>query len=108
MRRPSWPSWGRSQPTCSPRAHDGISPFTGTSLDALLRNLDVTTVVGAGVSVNLGVLGLCVEAVNLGYHVVVASDAVAGVPGDYADEVMRTRSRCSPPVGRWRRSRAQW
>ncbi len=55
----------------------------------MLRNLGVTTVVATGVSVNLGILGLAIEAVNLGYRVVVATDAVAGVPRDYADAVMR-------------------
>lgn len=72
----------------SSRLH-GISPFTGTSLDATLRNLGVTTVVATGVSTNLGVIGLSIEAVNLGYRVVVATDAVAGIPRDYADAVMR-------------------
>ncbi len=72
----------------SSRLH-GLSPFTGTTLDAMLRNLGVTTVVATGVSVNLGILGLAIEAVNLGYRVVVATDAVAGVPRDYADAVMR-------------------
>ena len=41
-----------------------------------------------GVSVNLGVLGLAIEAVNLGYQVVVPRDAVAGLPQDYADAVL--------------------
>ena len=72
----------------SHRAH-GVSPFTGTSLDATLRALGVTTVVATGVSVNLGIVGLAVEAVNLGYRVVVVGDAVCGVPRDYADAVMR-------------------
>lgn len=72
----------------SSRLH-GLSPFTGTTLDAMLRNLGVTTVVATGVSVNLGIVGLAIEAVNLGYRVVVATDAVAGVPRDYADAVMQ-------------------
>jgi nicotinamidase-related amidase len=72
----------------SPRRH-GVSPFTGTSLDTTLRNLGAEVLVVAGVSVNLGVFGLCVEAVNLGYQVVLATDAVAGVPADYAAEVVR-------------------
>jgi nicotinamidase-related amidase len=72
----------------SPRLH-GISPFTGTALDSWLRNLDVNTVVATGVSLNLGIVGLCAEAVNLGYRVVVATDAVAGVPREYADDVLR-------------------
>src|SRR5581483_7513569 len=66
----------------------GISPFGGTSLDATLRGLGVTTVVATGVSVNLGIFGLVVEAVNHGYHVVVPTDAVAGVPADYAEAVV--------------------
>ncbi len=41
-----------------------------------------------GVSVNLGVLGLAIEAVNLGYRVVVPRDTVAGIPPAYADAVL--------------------
>lgn len=67
----------------------GVSPFTGTSLDATLRNLGVRVLVVAGVSVNLGVVGLCVEAVNLGYQVAVCTDAVAGVPAAYTEDVQR-------------------
>jgi nicotinamidase-related amidase len=67
-----------------------VSPFTGTSLDATLRNLGVKVVVVTGVSVNLGVLGCCIEAVNLGYQVAVPTDAVAGVPADYAASVVAT------------------
>src|SRR5579863_9807708 len=72
----------------SHRAH-GVSPFTGTSLDPTLRALGVSTVVATGVSVNLGTVGVAVEAVNVGYRVVVATDAVCGVPPEYADAVMR-------------------
>jgi nicotinamidase-related amidase len=72
----------------SPRAH-GVSPFTGTTLDPTLRALGVSTVVATGVSLNLGIVGLAIEAVNLGYRVVVATDAVCGVPLDYADAVTR-------------------
>ncbi|TML92485.1 MAG: cysteine hydrolase [Actinobacteria bacterium] len=71
----------------SSRRH-GISPFTGTDLDSILRNLGVTTVVATGVSVNLGVLGLAIEAVNLGYRVAVVTDAVAGVPREYGRAVI--------------------
>jgi nicotinamidase-related amidase len=67
----------------------GVTPFGGTSLDVTLRNLGVSTVIVAGVSVNLGVLGLAIEAVNLGYRVVVATDAVCGFPRDYAEAVMQ-------------------
>ncbi|HVA03036.1 MAG TPA: cysteine hydrolase [Acidimicrobiales bacterium] len=71
----------------SHRGH-GVSPFTGTTLDPTLRALGVSTVVATGVSVNLGILGLAIEAVNLGYRVVVATDAVCGIPRDYADALM--------------------
>jgi nicotinamidase-related amidase len=48
----------------------------------------VRTVVATGVSVNLGVLGLAIEAVNLGYRVVVPRDTVAGIPEEYAEAVL--------------------
>jgi nicotinamidase-related amidase len=73
----------------SARRH-GVAPFTGAPLQATLRKLDTRVLVVTGVSVNLGVLGLCVEAVNLGYQVVVATDAVVGVPVDYGDLVLTT------------------
>jgi biuret amidohydrolase len=66
----------------------GMSPFTSTSLDQILRNLGITTVVAVGNSVNVGVLGLVIVAVDLGYQVVVPRDAVAGVPKAYADAVL--------------------
>jgi nicotinamidase-related amidase len=66
----------------------GVSPFSGTSLDTWLRSLGVETVVATGVSVNLGVLGLVIEACNLGYQVVVPRDTVAGIPAEYADAVL--------------------
>jgi nicotinamidase-related amidase len=72
----------------SARAH-GLSPFTATSLDITLRNLGVRTVVATGVSVNLGIIGLAMEAVNLGYQVVLPTDCVTGVPSSYADDVVR-------------------
>jgi len=67
----------------------GVSPFSGTSLDITLRSLNVQTLMLAGVSVNLGVLGLAIEAVNLGYEVIVLDDAVAGIPESYVADVKR-------------------
>lgn len=72
-----------------PRLH-GLTPFTATSLDQTLRNLGVTTVVAIGVSLNIGVMGLALSAVDLGYQVVVVTDAVAGVPLAYGQEVLRS------------------
>lgn len=70
-----------------PRLH-GLTPFTSTSLDQILRNLGVRTVVATGVSLNVGVLGMCLSAADLGYQVVVVRDAVVGVPAAYGDAVL--------------------
>jgi nicotinamidase-related amidase len=70
-----------------PRLH-GIGPMTGTHLDAILRNLGIKTVVCAGVSLNLAITSLAFDAVNLGYQVVVVSDAVVGLPIEYGVTVI--------------------
>jgi nicotinamidase-related amidase len=67
--------------------YHGVTPFHGTELDPILRNQGITTVIATGVSVNLGILGLTIEAVNAGYQVVIPKDAVAGTPDDYVDQV---------------------
>jgi nicotinamidase-related amidase len=69
--------------------HHGLTPFTGTDLDITLRSIGVRTIVAAGVSLNIGVPGLCVEAIDLGYDVVVATDAVVGIPRSFGDDVLR-------------------
>lgn len=66
----------------------GMTPFVGTSLDQILRNMGITTVIATGNSVNVGVLGLVLNAHDLGYQVIVPRDAVAGVPKAYADAVL--------------------
>jgi nicotinamidase-related amidase len=68
--------------------HHGLGPMTGTQLDPMLRNLGVTTIVGVGVSVNIGMTNFAFDAVNLGYQFVMPTDAVAGVPDDYAAAVL--------------------
>jgi nicotinamidase-related amidase len=68
--------------------HHGLGPMTGTQLDPMLRNLGVTTIVGVGVSVNIGMTNFAFDAVNLGYQFVMPTDAVAGVPDDYAAAVV--------------------
>lgn len=91
------------------RRYHGFSPFTGTSLDMTLRSLGVSTVVATGVSLNLGIPGLALEAVNLGYRVTVVTDAVAGIPEDYARAVLwntisllATRATAADLAGTWR------
>lgn len=66
----------------------GLGPMGGTDLDAILRNLGATTIVAVGVSVNIAILNLVMDAVNAGYRVVLPRDAVAGIPSDYADAVI--------------------
>jgi nicotinamidase-related amidase len=69
------------------RSH-GIGPMGGTHLDATLRNLGVSTVVAVGVSVNVAITNLVMDAVNLAYRVVVPRDVVAGIPTDYATSII--------------------
>ncbi|MCB0977049.1 MAG: isochorismatase family protein [Acidimicrobiales bacterium] len=66
----------------------GLNPMAGTDLDPILRNLGVRTVVVSGVSVNVAITNLVMDAVNNGYQVVVPRDAVTGVPQAYADAVI--------------------
>jgi len=61
----------------------GVSPFHGTELDSILRSRGVRTIIATGVSLNIGVTGMVIEAVNHGYEVVLPTDAVAGVPAEY-------------------------
>ena len=69
------------------RTH-GLDPMAGTDLDPVLRNLGITTIVVTGVSVNVAVTNLVMDAVNRGYDVVLPRDAVCGIPRDYADAVI--------------------
>jgi len=66
----------------------GITPFHAGELDQLLRNLGVRTVVATGVSVNVGITGLTIEAVNCGYQVVIPRQAVTGTPDEYVEAVL--------------------
>jgi nicotinamidase-related amidase len=69
------------------RSH-GIGPMGGTDLDVTLRNLGVATVIAVGVSVNVAITNLVMDAVNKSYRVVVPRDAVAGIPTDYATAII--------------------
>ncbi len=70
------------------RGH-GMSGFYRTELDPCLRDLGVSTVIVTGVSINIGVLGTTLEAVNHGYRTIVAADCVAGDPPEYGEMVLR-------------------
>lgn len=67
----------------------GLSPLAGTDVDPLLRNLGCRTLLVTGVSANVAIPNAVFDAVNLGYTAVVPSDAIAGVPSDYAPAMIR-------------------
>jgi nicotinamidase-related amidase len=80
----------------TPRAEDisitreqGMTGFYTTPLDAYLRNLGIKTVIITGVSANIAVNGTSLEAMNLGYRVIVPSDCVAGDPPEYVAQLLR-------------------
>lgn len=66
----------------------GVGPMGGTDLDAVLRNLGVSTIVVVGVSLNIAIPNLVMDAVNAAYTVVLPRDAVAGFPADYGQAVI--------------------
>lgn len=66
----------------------GLNPMAGTDLDPVLRNLGITTIVAIGVSVNVAITNLVMDAVNNGYQVVLPRDAVTGVPPEYGDSII--------------------
>lgn len=70
-----------------PRYH-GLGPMYDSGLAAVLRNLGVRTVVPVGLSVNVAITNLVMDAVNAGFDVVLPRDAVAGVPAAYAEAVI--------------------
>ena len=71
-----------------PRSH-GMSAFFDSGLDPCLRDLGTRTVIPVGVSLNIGLLGTTVEAVNRGYRVIMPADCVAADPPEYGEQVLR-------------------
>ena len=66
----------------------GVGPMTGTDLDSVLRNLNIRTIVGVGVSVNVAITNFVMDAVNRSYQFVLPRDAVSGYPREYAESVI--------------------
>ncbi len=70
------------------RRWHGLGPMGGTDLDAVLRNMSVHTIVAVGVSLNVAIPNLVMDAVNAAYTVVLPRDAVAGIPTDYGQAII--------------------
>lgn len=66
----------------------GVGPMGGTDLDVILRNLGVSTIVVVGVSLNVAIPNVVMDAVNAAYRVVLPRDAVAGIPTEYGDAII--------------------
>jgi nicotinamidase-related amidase len=66
----------------------GVGPMGGTDLDAVLRNLGISTIVVVGVSLNIAIPNVVMDAVNAAYRVVLPRDAVAGVPTEYGEAII--------------------
>ena len=66
----------------------GVGPMGGTDLDAVLRNLGVSTIVVVGVSLNIAIPNIVMDAVNAAYRVIVPRDAVAGIPTEYGEAII--------------------
>ncbi|MBH0777979.1 cysteine hydrolase [Nocardia bovistercoris] len=66
----------------------GLGPMGGTDLDSVLRNLGIRTIVPVGVSLNIAIPNLVMDAVNAAYDVVLPRDAVAGIPREYGDALI--------------------
>jgi len=69
------------------RTH-GVGPMTGTDLDSVLRNLNIETIVGVGVSVNIAIQNFVMDAVNRSYQFVLPRGAVSGYPREYAESII--------------------
>ena len=67
----------------------GLSAFHESGLDPCLRDLGVRTLVLMGVSLNIGVFGSALEAVNRGLRVIVPTDCTVSDPPEYAEPLLR-------------------
>ncbi|MDT7548613.1 MAG: hypothetical protein QOE84_1007 [Actinomycetota bacterium] len=75
----------------------GMSAFNGTELDAILRSLDIKTIVIGGISLNEAIIGMAIEAVNIGYSIVIVRDGAVGIPQSFAEDMLKY---CFAPLGK--------
>ncbi|MDB5425422.1 MAG: hypothetical protein JWQ29_2838 [Phenylobacterium sp.] len=71
----------------------GLVAFNGTSLDAMLRRLDVQTIVLTGVSTNVALPGNAMAAADHGFHVVIPEDCIAGSDAETHATLVREQLR---------------
>ncbi len=88
--------------------HVGLTGFHGSGLDVTLQHLGARQIVLVGVSLNVGIVGTAIEAVNRGYPVVVVSDCVAADPGEFAEPALRHSIRPVAFVATSAEVRAVW
>ena len=69
----------------------GWSAFAGTTLDAQLRELGVATVVVVGVATTFGIESTVRSAYDLGYDVVVVTDAITDMSRELHDDAITRR-----------------
>lgn len=60
----------------------GLIALCETQLDAMLRRMDISTIVLTGVSTNVAIAGNAIVGGELGYHMVVPEDCTAGSDPD--------------------------
>jgi nicotinamidase-related amidase len=75
----------------------GMSAFNGTELDAILRSLDIKTLIIGGISLNEAIIGMAIEAVNIGYSIVILRDGAVGIPAAFAEDMLKY---CFAPLGK--------
>ncbi|MGC2376801.1 MAG: isochorismatase family protein, partial [Mycobacterium sp.] len=68
--------------------HHGLFPTLDSELLPVLKGLGVTTIVLAGVSLNLAITHTAGHVTQAGFDLVVPCDAVGGTPKEYAKQVL--------------------
>lgn len=68
--------------------HSGMTVFHGNHLDSLLRNLQIQTLVLAGVSTNAAIPGMVLGGLDRGFSIVVPEDCIAGADTESHNALM--------------------
>lgn len=75
----------------------GMSAFNGTELDAILRSMDIKTILIGGISLNEAIIGMAIEAVNIGYNICIVRDGSVGIPASFGEDMLK---HCFAPLGK--------